>query len=263
LAELESASLLPEKIETLIYKGSYPKAHAESVSVDRLYSNYLRLYVERDVRQIKNVSDLNVFQKFMRLCAGRIGQLLNINSLSGDCGVNAATVKAWLSLLEASYVIVLLHPYYENFGRRLTKGPKLYFLDTGIACSLLKIRSAQELSEHYLRGGLVESLIITDFLKQQYNLEQQPSVYFWRDAAGHELDCIIDDARYPVPVEIKSSQTVTTDFFKELKFWHKKTGQPKDAPKYLVYGGSEDHHWPDADVISWRHAGNVIKKLQE
>ena len=261
ISELESVSLVPEKIETLVYKGSYPKAHVENVSTERLYNNYIRLYVERDVRQIKNVADLNSFQKFMRLCAGRIGQVVNLTSLGNDCGINHSTAKAWISLLEASYVIFLLHPYYKNFGKRLIKSPKIYFIDTGIACSLLKIRSVEELSDHYLRGGLVESLVIGDLLKQQYNLEQQPSLYFWRDQAGHELDCVIDETQYPISVEIKAGKTVVTDFFKELIYWQNTTDTPQ-APRYLIYGGPEDQNWPHAQVLSWKSMGNLIERLR-
>lgn len=260
LSELDHASLLPGQIESLVYQGSYPKAHAEDVSTERLYSNYLRLYVERDVRQIKNVGDLNVFQKFMRLCAGRIGQVVNLTSLGNDCGINQSTVKQWLSLLEASYVITLLYPYYKNFGKRLIKAPKIYFIDTGIACSLLKIRSTQELLGHYLRGGLVESLLISDFLKQQYNLEQQPSIYFWRDRTGNELDCIVDTAKYPIPVEIKAGKTITSDFFKSFQYWQKTTGFSQE-PRYLVYAGTEDQSRSQAEVLGWKSAGNLIKKI--
>lgn len=260
ISELADGSLLPEKIETLIFKGSYPAAHAQKISVERLYKNYVRLYVERDVRQIKNVADLVTFQKFMRLCAGRIGQVVNLTSLGDDCGVNQSTVKAWLSLLEASYIIFQLYPYYENYGKRLIKAPKIYFVDTGIACSLLKIRSVAELEDHYLRGGLVESLIITDLLKQQYNRDHQPSLYFWRDHAGHELDCIIDETKCPIPVEIKAGKTIATDFFKELKFWQETVENP-DCPRYLVYGGGEDQSWSQAEVLSWKSAGNLIEKI--
>lgn len=260
LQELEDASLLPAKVETLVYKGSYPKAHAENVSIERLYSNYIRLYVERDVRQIKNIADLSVFQKFMRLCAGRIGQVINLTSLGDDCGINHSTVKAWLSLLEASYVIFTLYPYYKNFGKRLIKSPKIYFTDTGIACSLLKIRSAEELSEHYLRGGIIESFIIADLLKQQYNLDQQPSLYFWRDKTGNEIDCIIDESKYPIPVEIKSGKTIATDFFIGLNYWQQTTSN-STAPRYVIYGGSEDQHWPQGEVLSWQSAGKLVEKL--
>lgn len=261
ISELDEAGLLPEKIETIVYKGFYPKAHAVDVSIDRLYSNYIRLYVERDVRQIKNVSDLGTFQRFMRLCAGRIGQVVNLTSLGNDCGINHNTAKAWLSLLEASYIIFSLYPYYKNFGKRLIKSPKIYFIDTGIACSLLKIRSAQELSEHYLRGGLVESCIISDVLKQQYNKEEQPSLYFWRDNTGNEVDCIIDESQYPVPIEIKSGKTVVEDFFKNINYWDK-TADMLQAPRFVIYGGNEDQHWPQAKVLTWKSAGKLIKKLR-
>jgi hypothetical protein len=261
ISELESAELLPARIETLVHKGCYPKAHAQNVSVERLYANYIRLYVERDVRQVKNVADLGTFQKFMRLCAGRIGQVINLSSLGNDCGINHSTVKEWIALLEASYVVFSLYPYYKNFGRRLIKAPKLYFVDTGLACSLLKIRSAEELSDHYLRGGLVESFIIGDLLKQQYNLEQQPTLYFWRDHNGREIDCVFDGSRYPVAIEIKAGKTVVTDFFKEIGLWQETTDTPK-APRYVIYGGSENQGWPQADVISWRFAGDLIKKIE-
>jgi predicted AAA+ superfamily ATPase len=259
IRELAEANLLPPKINTLLYKGSYPKVHATTSSIERLYSNYIRLYVERDVRQIQHVVDLSTFQKFMRLCAGRIGQILNLTSLGNDCGITQKTVKEWLSLLEASYVIFTLAPYSVNSSKRLIKAPKIYFYDTGIACSLLKIRSAEELADHYLRGGLVESLIISDLLKQQYNLERQPSLYFWRDYSGREIDCIIDEGRYQIPIEIKASTTVSTDFFKELRFWQEHVDTPSDTPRYVIYGGTEDQQWPDARVITWQSAGNLIK----
>lgn len=259
--ELKKAGKLPAKIETLIHKGSYPKAHANKVSVERLYANYLRLYVERDVRQIQNVSNLNTFQKFIKLCAGRIGSELNLTSLGNDCGVNHSTIKSWISILEASYVIFLLYPYYKNFGKRLVKTPKLYFIDTGLACSLLKIRTAAELLNHSMRGGLVESLIISDLLKQQYNLEQQPSLYFWRDHTGNEIDCIIDESKYPIPVEIKSAKTIASDFFKELNRWQDVI-ETEGVPQYLIYGGVENQTRSQAKVLSWENCGDLITKTQ-
>lgn len=260
ISELEEGNAIPEKIEELVFKGSYPAAHTQKISIDRLYKNYLRLYVERDVRQITNVSDLMTFQKFMRLCAGRTGQVVNLSSLGNDCGINQSTVKAWLSLLEASYVIFQLHPYFENYGKRLIKSPKIYFIDTGLACSLLKIRSAEDLEDHYLKGGLIEALIISDLLKQQYNRDLQPSLYFWRDHAGHEIDCIIDESKYPIPVEIKAGKTIVSDFFKELSFW-KETINIDKAHRYLVYGGNENQSWPQAEVLGWKTAGNLIDKI--
>jgi len=260
IGELKKAGVLPKKIDTLIYNGCYPKAYAEKVTISRLYKNYLRAYVERDVRQVRNVADLSVFQKFMQLCAGRIGQILNMTSLGNDCGINHATVKSWLSILEASYVIYLLYPYYKNFGKRVIKAPKIYFYDTGLACSLLKINSSKDLLQHYLRGGLVESVIILDFLKQQYNLDQQPSLYFWRDKTGNEVDCIIERAQGQIPVEIKAGKTVAQDYFKGLNYWQE-TIKEKNAKSYLVYGGDKNQKWAQGSVISWNSVGDFIKKL--
>ncbi len=262
IAELKEAQLLPATIETYAYKGSYPKLYAEDASVERLYTNYIRLYVERDVRQIKNVSDLNTFQRFMKLCAGRTGQILNLTSLGNDCGINHNTAKAWISLLEASYIIFLLYPYYKNFGKRIIKSPKLYFLDTGIACSLLNIRSAQELSDHYLCGGLIESLIISDLLKQQHNLDRKPNLYFWRDSTGNEIDCILDESTYPVPIEIKAGKTVVSDFFKAIVYWNTLIKNPQ-ASTFLIYGGTENQNWPQAHVLSWDASGNLIQDLHK
>lgn len=260
IEELKEAHLLPDTVETYAYKGSYPNLYAENVSIERLYTNYIRLYVERDVRQIKNVSDLNTFQRFMKLCAGRTGQILNLTSLGNDCGINYNTAKSWISLLEASYIVFLLYPYYKNFGKRIIKSPKLYFFDTGIACSLLNIRSPQELSDHYLRGGLVESLIISDLLKQQHNQDRKPTLYFWRDSTGNEIDCIVDEPKFPVPIEIKAGKTIASDFFKEITYWNDLSKSPQ-APTFLIYGGNDNQSWPQANVVSWNASGNLIKKL--
>src|SRR5438445_4882469 len=181
VSELDAANVLPDKIETAVWKGAYPQVYAENSIPSRLYSNYILTYVERDVRQMRQITDLETFQRFIRLCAGRIGQVVNLESLGNDCGVNHSTIKAWLAVLEASYIVFSLYPYYKNFGRRLIKSPKIYFVDTGLACSLLNIKSDQELADHYLRGGLIESFILADIRKQRYNLDQQPNMYFWRD----------------------------------------------------------------------------------
>jgi predicted AAA+ superfamily ATPase len=192
--ELQQASLLTEKIEDFVFKGLYPRIYDEDVSPVKLHEYYIRGYIERDVRQVKNIFDLNLFQTFIQLCAGRIGQILNISSLSNDCGIDQKTARSWISLLEVTYVIFLLQPYHKNFGKRLTKSPKLYFVDTGIACSLLNIKNSQELSRHYNWGGLVESFIISDLFKQYYNLNQKPVMYFWRDHLGNEVDVILEQA---------------------------------------------------------------------
>ncbi|HLJ30947.1 MAG TPA: ATP-binding protein [Candidatus Babeliales bacterium] len=261
VSELDQANVLPDKIETAVWKGAYPQVYAENSIPSRLYSNYILTYVERDVRQMRQITDLEAFQRFIRLCAGRIGQVVNLESLGNDCGVNHSTVKAWLSVLEASYIIFSLYPYYKNFGRRLIKSPKIYFVDTGLACSLLNIKSEEDLDSHYLRGGLIESFIISDLRKQRFNLEQQPNIYFWRDHTGNEIDCILDETN-PIPVEIKSGKTVAKDFFKAFDQWQEWTQLPQKE-YYVVYGGVENQNWPQATVLGWKAAGSLIKSLSE
>jgi len=258
--ELEHAALLPSKIEDVVFTGCYPRLYAEKISPVKLHENYIRGYIERDVRQIKNILDLSLFQKFLQLCAGRTGQILNLNSLSADCGIDHKTARAWISLLEASYIIFLLNPYFKNFGKRLIKSPKLYFVDTGLACSLLNIKNEQELSAHYLRGGLIESFIIADLFKQSYNLDRKPSLYFWRDLTGNEIDCLIETALSIIPIEIKAGTTVNTDYFKQFLYLKKIEEFPADK-KFVIYTGKENQRWPEAQVISWQHAGTLVKSV--
>lgn len=258
ISELKEAQLLPQKIEEAVFYGSYPRIYAEQISPEKVYANYIRTYIERDVRSIKNISDLNTFQRFVQLCAGRTGQILNLSSLGNDCGIDHKTARAWISILEASYIIFLLYPYYKNFGKRLIKSPKLYFVDTGIACSLLRIRSADELYDHYLRGNLIESFIIADLFKQYYNLDQRPSLYFWRDQQGHEIDCIVANNLDIVPLEIKASKTVTSSYFDQLTYLKSLTYFSKS---FIIYGGNENQSWPAAQVLTWISSGDLIKEL--
>jgi predicted AAA+ superfamily ATPase len=260
--ELDQAKLLPSRIEELVVTGTYPHMFVEPSATMRWYDNYIRGYVERDVRQVTNITDLNAFQRFMRLCAGRIGQVVNLSSLGDDCGISHTTVKAWLSLLEASYVVFLLYPYYKNFGKRLIKSPKIYFVDTGVACSLLNITTANELTAHYLRGGLVESLMISDFLKQFYNRDQTPALYFWRDHAGNEVDCLIERALTITPIEIKAGSTVTSDYFKQFDYL-KTIGSFPETNNYVVYGGEGDQSRTKATVLGWKSAGNLVDMVMK
>ena len=258
--ELSLHNALPNSIEEFVFKGALPRIYDENIDHEAVYKNYIRSYIERDVRDIKKIFDLSLFQKFVQLCAGRIGQLLNVSSLANDCGIDSKTAQSWLSVLEATYVIFLLHPYYKNFGKRLIKAPKLYFVDAGIACSLLRIRKIDELKEHYLRGSLVESLIISDLYKQFYNLDQTPSLYFWRDHLGNEVDCIIEKALELVPIEIKAGKTISSDYFKQFEY----LTNIKDFPaenNTLIYAGSENQKRKDATVLAWKNSGTLVRDL--
>ncbi len=257
LSELETAQVLPDTIENTIFKGSYPPVYAYDIPVPIWYAGYLLTYIERDVRQIKNITNLSTFKLFMQLCAGRIGQLLNLNSLANDCGISSNTAQSWLSILEASYIIFLLYPHYKNFSRRLVKSPKLYFFDTGLACTLLAIESADQVYSHYLRGGLVECLVLAEMYKAYYNAARTPRLYFWRDNHGHEVDCIIEEANQLIPVEIKSGKTISSDYFDTLDYWNELTGSRPDKG-FVIYAGSENQQRTRGNIMSWRSVGTLI-----
>jgi len=256
ISELTKAGMLPDSYEELIVRGEYPRIYkTNSLLPQEWYPSYIKNYVERDVRQIVNIENLNAFQQFVGLCAGRIGQLLNLSSLGNDCGISHTTARAWLSLLEASYIIFLLQPYYVNFSKRIIKSPKIYFYDTGLACSLLRINSADQLKEHYLRGGLFESLMVSELIKNRYNKAQEPNIYFWRDSQGNEIDVLIEKANSYIPVEIKSGYTVSSNFFKSFEYWQGITQEsPKKAEKgIIVYAGNDEQERMQGKVINWKN----------
>jgi len=256
IKELQDAKLLPEHINTLLFKGCYPRVWVKDLSPIDWYPTYIRTYVERDVRLIKNITDLSLFIKFIKLCAGRIGQLLNVSSLANDCDISVATVNSWLSLLQESYIIFLLQPHFKNFGKRLIKSPKIFFYDTGLACSLLAIESEKQLSTHYLRGGLFESLIISDLFKQRFNKGLPSNYYFWRDKHGHEVDCVAQRADTLIPIEIKAGSTIHSNFFTGLNYWNTLTGNdPKDG--FLVYTGHKNQTRSQAQVLSWQSVYDI------
>jgi uncharacterized protein len=259
LNELKENDLLAESANKAIFYGGYPRIFEADILPPEWYPSYIQNYVERDVRQIANVIDLSAFQRFIKLCAGRIGQLLNISSLANDCGISPNTAKAWISILEASYIIFLLQPHFKNFNKRLIKSPKIYFYDTGIACNLLEIKSEEMLSMHYLRGGLFESMIIANFLKIYYNRGERPNLYFWHDSHGHEVDCIIDQGVKLIPIEIKSGQTINLSYFDGLDYWNNLAGaDPEDG--FVVYAGKENQRRSKGNVVSWLATQRVIEK---
>ena len=258
--ELSENNLMPSTIEEYVYKGSYPQLYAQKTSIALWYSSYTLTYIERDVRQVTTIDELTTFKLFLKLCAGRIGQLLNVSSLANDCGISFRTADRWLSLLQASYVILLLLPYHKNFSKRLVKTPKLYFYDTGLACSLLGIESQDQVKTHYLRGGLVENSIIVDLYKQYYNTAREPHVYFWRDNHGNEVDCIIEKGDMMFPIEIKAGQTISNNYFTGLNYWNE-LAENDPAQSLVIYTGTEDQKRSIGNVFSWKSAGHVIKKI--
>jgi len=257
LAELKNAAWTLPSLEAVLFKGLYPRLYDTKIEPGDWYPSYIQTYVERDLRQMKNISNLSTFQRFLKLCAARSGQLLNLSSLANDCGITSSTVSSWLSILEASYIVLLLKPHYQNFNKRLVKSPKLYFYDTGLACSLLGIENAKQLATHYLKGGLFESLVIAELIKHRLNHGLTPNCYFWRDKLGHEIDCIIEPAGQLMPVEIKSGKTVAEDYFKEIKYWLELSGN-KPEQAWVVYGGEERQKRTSGNVVGWKNISEIV-----
>jgi predicted AAA+ superfamily ATPase len=256
LEELQEASLLSPSLEETLFRGSYPPLYAKSFDPKDWIQSYIQTYIERDVRHLKQIADLALFQKFLRLCAGRIGQLLDFTSIGNDCGIATNTVRAWLSVLEATYVIFLLQPHHKNFSKRLIKTPKLYFYDSAIACHLLSIQSPKELETHYLRGALFESMVISDLLKQRFNAGAVPNLYFWRDKSGHEVDCIIEHGDTLTPIEIKSGETLNADFFSGIVQWNL-LAQNDPLNSYVVYGGKEKQTRAQGTALGWTQLSSI------
>ncbi len=259
--ELKDYALLPPHVEEMLYQGCYPAIYAKNVPPDLLYKNYLQTYVERDVRELAQIGDLVTFQTFITLCAARVGQLLNVTALGNECGISDATAKRWLSILQASYIIVLLRPYHTSFGKRLVKTPKLYFYDTGLACNLLKIKK-EELATHPNRGNLFESLVISELLKWYYNRGQTPNIYFWRDKVGHEVDCIIEEGQRLTPVEIKAGRTTSPRFFEGIEYWNEIAGK-EQAEGFVVFGGDEKQVRVYSNLVSWQSTSQVFKNFAQ
>jgi predicted AAA+ superfamily ATPase len=255
-SELTAHGLKAKSIESIIYQGLYPRLYDKLIDPQDFYPNYIQTYIERDVRLLQNVQNLNLFVRFMKLCAGRVGQLLNLSSLANDTGVSVNTAKSWISILEASFIVFLLQPHYRNFNKRLVKMPKLYFYDTGLASSLLGISSSQQIDVHFQFGSLFENYIISELLKRRFNQGKRNNLYFWRDHKGAEIDLIIEQTDSLVPVEIKSSRTYSQSFFSGLNYWRKISGS-QATQQYVVYGGSGIRETKDGILLGWEKLDHI------
>ncbi|MBN2831606.1 MAG: ATP-binding protein [Candidatus Omnitrophica bacterium] len=258
LEELKNTRYEPDSAEEYIFTGAYPRIYDKKIDPHDWYPNYIQTYIERDVRLIKNIPDLNTFQKFIKLCAGRIGQVLNLLSLGNDCGIAHNTAKSWISVLESTYIVFLLRPYHKNFNKRLIKMPKLYFYDTGLACSLLGIENKKQLSTHYSGGSLFESFALSEIIKHRFNRGLEPRCYYLRDRTGNEVDCIMEKDKSLLSIEVKFSKTIADDFFNGLKYWSKVAGKTNSRP-YLIYNGKEHQKRSFGEVISWKNISSLIK----
>ncbi|HRW63222.1 MAG TPA: ATP-binding protein [Bacteroidales bacterium] len=247
----EVTTLAKQELNEQIFTGFYPPIYDQNLDALKWYSNYIRTYVERDVRQLKNISDLNAFDRFIKLCAGRIGQLLNKSNLAIETGVDNKTIDSWLSVLESSFIIYRLQPYHKNFNKRIVKMPKIYFYDTGLACNLLGINNSTQLETHYLKGNIFENFVISEYFKSKFHYGKLNNFYFWRDNIGHEIDLIIDKTVSIVPIEIKSGKTIHDEFFKNLRYWLKLAGEKEGK---IIYAGDFDQKRSEGiEVISWKN----------
>jgi predicted AAA+ superfamily ATPase len=254
--ELTNGGFAFDQYETLIFKGQYPRIYDREINPLDFYPSYIQTYVERDVRMIKNIGDINTFIRFIQLCAGRTGQLVNYTSLANDAGISPNTAKSWISILEASYILYRLQPYHKNFNKRLVKSPKLYFYDTGLVCSLLGIRDESQVNLHYMKGALFENLVINEFVKRDFHRGERRYPYFWQDSRGKEIDCLMVDGETITPIEIKSGKTMSNSYFENLKYWRRLAGMAENQG-YVVYGGEKSMQTSQGSLVGWKEIDRI------
>jgi uncharacterized protein len=245
------------RLETVLFRGQYPPVLDRSLDPSTWHANYVRNYIERDVRQLASIQDLRTFHLFLRMCASRTGQLLNLSGLASDCGIAVNTAKSWISILEASYIIFLLQPYFDNFGKRLVKTPKLYFYDTGLCTYLLGLDNEDSLSINTARGQLFESFAIGEMKKAIFNSGAIDTLYFWRNKSGLEIDAVLEKNATLTAIEIRSGRTVSPDYFSAILSWKRVAGKTcKDM--FLVYGGDEPDRREGCTVVPWRNIADIL-----
>ncbi len=253
-AELENSKYAKQSLNKLLLNGGYPRLYDRKINPTDYYPNYLLTYVERDVRQIKNIANLGLFQRFLKICATRVGQEVNYTSISNDTGVDQKTVISWFGILEASFIAFRLQPFYNNLGKRLTQMPKLYFYDTGLCCSLLELETESHVNTHPLRGALFENIIILELLKKRFNNGQRSNLFYWRDRTGNEIDVLIDQSSQVIPIEIKTATTFNTDYLKGINYWKKINPATKNS--YLIYTGKPSAI-DNTDILNWKNISTI------
>lgn len=244
-------------LDEALIKGGYPRIHKDLLDPTKAYRNYFQTYVERDLRQLIHVKDLAQFERFIRICAGRISQIINLEEIGGEVGISSHTVKEWISMLEASFIVIRLQPYFENFGKRIIKSPKLFFTDIGLATYLLGIENETQINRDPLRGHLVENLIIMELIKWRYNHGLDSQLYYYRDVQKNEVDVIFKDGNNLIPIEIKSSKTYNSEFIKKLQYFQNLTGN-RSPRGYLIYAGEQEQQIHSIGLLNYRHAIHSI-----
>jgi uncharacterized protein len=262
MSELQQVDRAPRSVDDLLYAGLFPPIYDRQVEPRVWLQDYIGTYLERDVRQILNIQDLAAFQRFVQLCAGRVGQLLNLSSLAADSGVDRRTAEAWLSVLQASHLVFLVRPWFNNASKRFIKTPKLYFCDPGLAAWFLGVRNASHVTAHPQRGALFENWVMTELLKAQTNSGQKPALYFLRDKEGHEIDALIETGPDAFQaVEVKSGETIASDSFKGLDYWRGQLSDKKLMP-WLIHGGTARQDRERATVLPWNDLQPLFAALR-
>lgn len=238
--------------DQLLYQGLYPAVCSCKNIPKFLYSSYVKTYLERDVRDLLNVKDIRLFNMFLKLCAGRIGSVFNASEIAGEIGVSSKTIQAWVSILQASYVVYLLPPYFENSRKRLTKSPKMYFCDTGLACTLLGIESAEQLAFDKMRGHLFENLIVVELLKRRLNEGKESNLYFYRDSNQNEVDILVNNGSSLDAIEVKSAMTYNPSFEKALLKVNEWVNPPV-GKRTIIYAGTLEDDKGDIRLLNYRN----------
>jgi hypothetical protein len=251
IAELEDYGI-QQDLDHLLLQGFLPRLYDQNLNPTKAYRNYFETYIERDLKSLIQVKDLSLFQKFVRLCAGRVGQLLNLNSLANETGVSHHTIEHWLSTLEASFIVIRLQPFYENINKRIVKAPKLYFTEVGLVTYLLGIEDVKQVGRDPLYGNIVENMVVIDFMKMRLNQGLDPNLYFIRDQNGNEIDVIYKQSSKLIPIEIKAAKTFHPEFLKRLKLFQKWVGK-RMSKGILVYAGQEEQRIDNIQVINFKN----------
>jgi hypothetical protein len=253
----------PTNSDSIILSGFYPRIHDQKLNPTQMLEDYFETYVERDLRQLLAVKDLSQFERFVKVCAGRVGQLLNLQSLGNDVGISHACARSWLTILEASYIVHLLHPWHTNVSKRLIKSPKLYFYDVGLASYLLGLETENQVNRDPLRGNLFENMVVMEALKYRYNQGKRSNLYFFRDSNGNEVDLIAEQGRNLAAIEIKAGATINPDFFKGLRQFRKVVGESHTVVAGLIYGGEEVQRRSDTLVQGVMSCHSLFGELMD
>ena len=261
ISELTGTSFENLDLEEFIYRGMYPRIYDHNLNPTEWYLNYVDTYLERDLKDFIQVKDLSLFRRFLTIVASNCARICNRSSISNALGISHNTVQAWLSALEMSYIIFMLQPYHRNYKKRVVKTPKLYFYDTGLVCTLLRIRQARHLKDHIITGQLFENMVVSELHKESMHRGMVSDFYFWKDHTGHEVDCLYDDGRYLFPIEIKLSQTIHNDFFRGLNYFTALSGNDPSRAT-IIYGGAQTQKRFEMSVFRWRDisllAGDIL-----